>query len=104
MLADMAGSRPAGDPGAVEALARTIRREAAMLTAVDIADTGTWRGFGADQAKIRLHDTGATVSAVGDELRQLAATLDRMADDLRADQRAWDKAQEEKEKRNAAHP
>src|SRR5436305_8530288 len=91
MLPDSAGSRPPGDPGAVEELARTVRRAAGRLTAIDIADVGTWRGYGAEQATGLLRGAGTGLSTVADDLRALAATLDRAADELRRDQRAWDK-------------
>jgi hypothetical protein len=105
MLADFPGSRPSGDPDAVEALAKAARREAALLHAIEITDTGSWRGFGADMAMDRIRMTDVDLSTVVNDLRTLAVTLDRMADDLRHDQRAWDRTREdhERDERNQHH-
>jgi hypothetical protein len=103
MLADIPGSRPSGDPDAVETLAKRLRHEAAMLHAVPLAGTGSWRGFGAETATDHLQAADVKRSTVVDELRELATALDRMADDLRHDQRAWDRAQERREDNERNH-
>jgi hypothetical protein len=95
MLIDTAGSRPQGNPGAAEDLARQIRREVALLHTVDVADVGSWRGYGASQATSRLGNARTDLSTAADHLRTLAATLDRAADELRQDQQAWDRRQTE---------
>ncbi|HEY3181625.1 MAG TPA: hypothetical protein VGJ77_02225 [Gaiellaceae bacterium] len=80
-----------GDPAGMRALASTLRGHAATVAWIESNCTGTvtsmtFEGPAATRFRARAEDCAKSLTSAGDELLQLAGTLDRAASDVEAAQ------------------
>ncbi len=83
------GPCPAGDPGAIRALAGDLRRIAGTLAGATTPNIAGWRGPAATSAHGLLSSAAGEAGRTAGDLRGCADSLDHAADTLETDQRVW---------------